>query len=360
MSKSHEIVLIPGLVNIISNVKKINWLIFGEELLDVIKPTRPLFKVKYYVVKGGINVPYGIKILGPWFVNKEEDLIYLKRSFPLTSFELVMRKIDSHSPSMLVNRAMSYLRFPTGWLLPPGLHLSSIISVKLMKEGYLPLHASSVASEDGTGLVFLALADVGKTLTAISMVKRGYKFVSEDMVVTDGRTVISCPLTNTYGFYKDISRLGFLSLKDKLGVNFNRFIKLPVLSQYLGYQISVLKYLKFIAHLESKEINNAILTKCKLGDVFLLQQSNKDSIIEADRDQLINEIKYMNMNEFWWYRDPLILAYSYFKPTYDVGRLLVMHNELISHFVDSAKRIFIVKSRHPRLFSVLIDKVMKV
>lgn len=346
--------IIPELVNIVTNVKRIPWLIFGEEVVDNFKTSRSLFTVKFIVTN---DFPYdqerrAKRVIGPYFI--EENSIYLKRRIGPISLRLTIEGLETRSPLMMVSKASFLLRFPTGWLLPPGLHLSNVITAKLLEENYLPLHASAVAWDD-EGYLFLALPDTGKTLTFIEMVKHGFKPISEDMVIYDGKYIYSCPLTNTYGQYSELARYELLSIKDRFGALINKAMTLPILPQYFGYQISVVKYLKLLSSYLHEEIQKVFVLRCKLSKIFILQLANRDMITKIEGDRLAKEIICLNRNEFWWYRDPLVIAYGYNNPEYSTKSLMKKEAQLIPRDVEA----FIVEARESAKFPELIRGIIE-
>lgn len=78
--------------------------------------------------------------------------------------------------------------------------LSDVANMLLLRNGYLTLYGSAVASEEGKkGAVFFAPPNTGKTVTAVRLCEQyGYRLVGEDVVVTDGHRLYACPWTSSY------------------------------------------------------------------------------------------------------------------------------------------------------------------
>lgn len=78
--------------------------------------------------------------------------------------------------------------------------LSDLAHVVLQKNGYLTLYASAVHYEPkNRGVVFFAPPNTGKTVTATKLSELpGYRMVGEDVVITNGETLYSCPWTSSY------------------------------------------------------------------------------------------------------------------------------------------------------------------
>lgn len=78
--------------------------------------------------------------------------------------------------------------------------LSDLANVILLKNGLLTLYASAVHFEPtNKAVVCFAPPNTGKTLTATKLCEiPGYELVGEDVIITDGQRLYSCPWTCSY------------------------------------------------------------------------------------------------------------------------------------------------------------------
>lgn len=78
--------------------------------------------------------------------------------------------------------------------------LADVANIMLLKNGHVTLYASAVYYEPGNRCVVnWAPPNTGKTLTATSLCALpGFQLVGEDVVITDGNRVFSCPWTSSY------------------------------------------------------------------------------------------------------------------------------------------------------------------
>lgn len=81
--------------------------------------------------------------------------------------------------------------------------LSDLVSGILLLNHYVPLYCSTVCVEEKLIMIFGGPA-TGKTLSAMQLIKQqNSRLLSEDVSVSDGRTVWSAPFTSTYGQHEN-------------------------------------------------------------------------------------------------------------------------------------------------------------
>ena len=79
--------------------------------------------------------------------------------------------------------------------------LFDLTTALLLKNGYLPVYASSFA-HDERGALVMAPPNTGKTLTAIRLSENPrVRLLGEDIAVTDGERIYAVPWTDTYRSY---------------------------------------------------------------------------------------------------------------------------------------------------------------
>src|SRR5690606_6387656 len=96
--------------------------------------------------------------------------------------------------------------------------LTNVAVVALIEKGFAPLHCAAVV-RGNDGIALFAPPNTGKTYTTLRLIESGWKFVSEDVAITDGSQVFGCPYTGTLeqhnrrGLYAHIRNLEQTILK---------------------------------------------------------------------------------------------------------------------------------------------------
>lgn len=158
--------------------------------------------------------------------------------------------------------------------------LSDLANMLLLKNGYLTLYASAVYYEPKNKcLVNFAPPNTGKTLTVSKLCELpGYKLVGEDVVITDGEKVYSCPWTCSYR--------GKQSVVDSAG--------------------SMRRNAKMAAP--------QIEEKCVWTDLAVLSLGEKAII--TDPHETLNRICILNGYLFGYFSTPILKLLAYFDKEY--------------------------------------------
>jgi len=142
-----------------------------------------------------------------YFLNN--DVIYYERKLgPMTlkfSYDLISKTFN-------FDKINTIIPFEIGQIWPIGLHLSNIISVDLlMNRNLLLIHGAALEYNDRT-ICILSPSRTGKTSLINSLIKKGAKYISEDIILTDGKKVYLIPPNNNSFFHNtknliDISKM---------------------------------------------------------------------------------------------------------------------------------------------------------
>lgn len=99
-----------------------------------------------------------------------------------------------------VTRYLRRLRYPISQLI------AGILQLQLMRQGFMILHGACLAAPDGEGVILAGLSNVGKTTTTLRLVRdHGFRFLSDDMFITNGITAFCFPRRLRLEYFKDIS-----------------------------------------------------------------------------------------------------------------------------------------------------------
>lgn len=182
-------------------------------------------------------------------------------------------------------------------LYPPGRHLADLTVCRLIREGFAPLHCSAVVVK-GNGIVMVAPPDVGKTYTALKLVREfaEVRVLSEDMAVTDGQTLYGCPLTASVENYGSALQLKSSSKwRSWLG----RVV--PPLHPFVANSMALMDVVD--EERTSFQADPAMV-------VFLRRGSN--GIRQLQQSEAIRRLAVTTQFEFHYLHNPLLLACAYY------------------------------------------------
>lgn len=186
--------IIPHLVSIKTGVDKINGFYLCDDF-NMYASTDTKNNFHYEVnISNDIVIPYDYEFRnGHYF--KKGDTWYYKRKVGFITLKLsynITKKIFTY------NRAYSYLPFEIGHILPPGRHLADLIVSDLFLKDYFFIRGCA-ANYHGKNMVFIAPSYNGKTSLIEKIIDRGGKFISEDYIIFEPKTmsVFPTPCLNT-------------------------------------------------------------------------------------------------------------------------------------------------------------------
>lgn len=186
--------------------------------------------------------------------------------------------------------------------------LADIANMMLLKNGYMSLYASAVHSlKQNRGVVCFAPPNTGKTITATKLCGLNeYLLVGEDIVVTDGKRVFSCPWTRSYRKEK--------TFFDSAG-SFGRVT-------------------------QSNE--NKICHVCDVTDLVVLSLGEK--MVYDDKDEVLRQALILNGYLFNYYSSPIIKILGYFNLDYCV-KWNDWADELLHSITDNSK-CYVIQSEN--------------
>lgn len=87
-----------------------------------------------------------------------------------------------------VYRYSRRLRYPIAQLC------AGLVQYSLLRSGHLIVHGACLSKDGETGIALVGLSNAGKTTTTLRLVKEnGFRFLSDDMFITDGKTALCFP-----------------------------------------------------------------------------------------------------------------------------------------------------------------------
>ncbi|MEM4680609.1 MAG: hypothetical protein QW038_02330 [Nanopusillaceae archaeon] len=100
--------------------------------------------------------------------------------------------------------------------------------------------------------------------------------------------------------------------------------------------------------------NFKIDKKAKIEKIFILERGKK-GIEELDTKEALRRILIINRNEFSYYKNPIIFAYSYFNPVLNLNELMKKEEEILKT-ISNRVECFLLKSYWPTEYIKLLIK----
>lgn len=319
-------VLVPDLLEIRSNVRNITG--FLSPLYSIANggPARISIALR---VTGGMAGPS--KRATPfgrvWGEPDADDVHYAPRLLGPLPAQLRLRALRD-SPQIGVNWTYHRLvRLRLGDVQPAGRHLADVVAVKLLQHHYTLVHAAAVAF-NGQGTLLAAPPAVGKSLTSLRALERGFSFLAEDVAIIDGERVYGLPLTASFACDIGDRELGIQSRLGRLRIRSSQWVAaaLPPLSYLLPYPS--LNVLSLASHAR-------IENQAPLRFIFILGRGPR-TLVPLSRQEALAKLLLINRSEFTYYQNNLLLGYSYFNPWLNLSDLMGREEELLAKAVRSA------------------------
>ncbi|MEM5829582.1 MAG: hypothetical protein QW040_02690 [Candidatus Aenigmatarchaeota archaeon] len=158
---------------------------------------------KYYFKIGEVKIPKEPNAKYQYYVLKNSTIYYIRKIGPVSfRFSYNLKK-----KTIIANRLSLSIPFELGQIWPIGLHLSNIIALDLLLEkNLLFIHGASLEYDQKTILIF-SPSRTGKTLLVENLLKKGAKYISEDIILTDGEKVYLLPPNDHKFFNVNIKKL---------------------------------------------------------------------------------------------------------------------------------------------------------
>jgi len=311
---------------------------------------KAIIKIELEQVKGNVEPEAGEKEkMGKFhYFNGYPDsgLIFYERSFFFKQkLQFKISGIDSNHIKVVVNK--NYMKFVKHRFMnvhSMGYILTDIINLRLMHNGFAPLHSSGIAIKD-EGFGIFAPPNTGKTLTAMTLCmdkSNGMEFFAEDLSLTDGEHFYSVPWTSTFRYYESVDSSKFSKFLNKLTD------KVSVLELFsFGKTDPITEYVDEISH------------KSQVSGIYILDRGT-EKVYDISADEAFFRINTLDRYEFNYMRAPTIIAYEYFNPKTDIEKAYAKEREILKEMIKTAKFVRVVCSDNALRYSELIKKDLKV
>jgi hypothetical protein len=274
-----------------------------------------------------------------------ENFIHYENRYKSARWSLSIEGLES---------AQTTVRIQANLLARPvlaGETLISLIRYKLAQKGYALLHASGVSIDD-KGLFFAARGGVGKTITAISSVRRGARLYGDDTVILgkDGKM---------YGFAVPFNLRFTYDIKKLLGVQFSWKTRVELALKKLISIMSFGHYRLFTILRADKVFPKAMGRSTTLTTGFIFLRGPKFEIEdEPNRSLFLHQLMHIVRFESSELIG-MLLAYRHIFPHSSVVNFWDQFYQILESATEGIRtsRVTIPKLYKPEYFENLWQKI---
>lgn len=331
-----------------TNLKKVGWS-FGQPPTtasdDEINKCRLIIRCTVDSLKDKVSQSDNLQKYHYWRGEPGRDELFYQRNFLAGSkLRLLLRGIKSGRPEIIANK--NYSRFVIGRFInlhSLGYQLTDLACALLLKRGLCALHCSGFSTGDSTVAV-IAPANTGKTLTTMrAVLHSGASFLSEDLSIIDGEYIHACPWTSTFRYYDELAMSRLLRMRMKL----IKIIPLVELIPMRGGDRKINSYIEDERIVTHKKVTHTVVLANRPGGVEVL-----------DKKRALQMIYNLNRYEFMYMKSPMLTAYSYFNPDFDIQEMEKREREIIEKLVNQTECL-LVQSKDPTKFAELVLNEIK-
>jgi hypothetical protein len=315
--------VIPNMLTLNTETKKIRNFSFGESLREQVGQS--LVNLNFFV-DNSIKKDPSLNQRYHFFWGKHNyPSVYYERRIIGKIFAKMLFEDSREFPTITINKSyLKWIRVRTNNIFPPGIHLTDIITVKLMEKGFIPLHCAGV-SFNNKGILIFAPPNTGKTLTSMLLIQNRFKFISEDITVSDGNKIYGCPFTSTFRYYKEFSSkfARWLSLTAA---------KVPFIVPFIEPKATVIG-----DYVEREKI----MAEAPISCIVILERGNR-KVENLDESEATRRILNINRYEFNYYRNPMLRAYSYFNREFNLDGFMLKEEEIMKKIIRN-KTLYLIR-----------------
>jgi len=274
----------------------------------------------------------------------KDELFYQRNFFGGTKLRLLAKGLLTNRPEVWANkRYVKHIRWRFNNLHSPGYILTDMVCALLLKKDLCALHCSAFSLGDST-VVVIAPPDTGKTLAIMRAVfDHEASFISEDLAIVDGEHIYACPWTSTFRYYDELNMSRIMAIRMKL----IKVIPVVEILPFPGTHKTIDNYIGKERILDRSGVTHLVILARRDGG---LQSMNKTDALKM--------VLNLNRYEFSYRKSPMLTAYSYFNPEFDLDALVKKEKEILAKLVDRAQCLM-VQAENPVEFAELIVRSIK-
>lgn len=269
-----------------------------------------------------------------YFTISKSDIFYERKYLGITC-KMLIKNFESDDVTIYVNKSyLFFVKFKMDNLYPVGVHLMDVFLLNILKKGDLVVHAASLHNPKlNSSFLILAPPDTGKTYSTAMLVKKGYKFVGEDLSYYEAKSdsLVCVPYTSTWGHHFSTKKFSLTSI--------------PIVNWFFT---------------EKKEIvtdlfgDDSVIDRSKLDRIYLIEKASENSLEKVEySEEFLRKLKIIQRNEFTYFKNMLVRAYEYINPI-DVDQTMKAEDDSLEKLLK-AKELYLVKGKRYDDFYKLID-----
>jgi len=277
-----------------------------------------------------------------WSIDPESGI--LAYDHPLVGWvraRLVVQDFRSEQACFSASRVYArWLRTRANQVYPPGSHITDFITAQLLLRHFSPLHCSSF-SLDNKAVVISAMSDVGKTYTVMSILKHepSTRFLSEDIAVTDGVEVVSCPCTASIESYSQFTRSPIRLVATAISRSF------PQVAPYFVTGNKTIH--SFMPPERISAIN-------RVGMISILERGPR-KVTRLDPAEATRKLLLLNRYEFSFWRNPMLIVLSYVIPGFDLDFLAQCERAVMQKLTEENPCYLVTAEGHDGFWRQVLD-----
>ncbi|MCC5860116.1 MAG: hypothetical protein JJT90_18330 [Ectothiorhodospiraceae bacterium] len=248
---------------------------------------------------------------------------------------------NPHRSTIAVNRFYhAAARITVGNVHSCGWLLRDLCNIQLLHHGYALLYAAAIRRGQ-RAILIIGLSNTGKTTTVVDLVKSGNtSFYGDDLVITNGRQLFSCPFA-----------VANMSPKKGMGLQYRatQWAKktIPFFENFgASIPYSIGDYLGMKNQAEPTEIS----------EILFLEKSEKSEQIDLSEDAATSLLISSNRTEFTYATSPVFCAAEHMGVGFEVTTLVSREAELLRDIVKRC-RCSLIRGRREE-FNAAADRAL--
>jgi hypothetical protein len=327
-----------GVLGLATNAEKVGWS-WGSVIPEGERQQFEECRLRMHLVVAELGEPSGGRY-HYFYGTPGRDCLDYDRTF-VGGRRLRMRAEDllTDQPKLTVNPTyMRWVKHRFMNLHSAGYILTDLAALSLLRNGFTPLHASAFKAGEA-GVLILAAPNTGKTLTVMTAcMELGAGFISEDLAISDGRSVFGVPWTSTFRYYSKIDD----SRRSRIA----------------GRLTQVFPPAELVPMTRSRQVDTLIsperlVTNTPITHVVILERGDRSVDATTPADALRKAVN-LNRFEFKYPVAPLLVAHEFFNPTLDIDAAAAEERRLLQDIVGNAQERLVVRSHDPNDYASLI------
>ena len=282
------------------------------------------------------------------YVNIEKNQVYYLYPLGPLRFRLLLKDLETTSPVLCVNQAYWRLPFGIGSAWPAHKHLLDIITMKLVKEGYITIHGACLSSSKGEAALIVAPSQTGKTATVLFGQKEGYRLLSDDIIVSNGIELIPA-LTQGQKLWSGLS----IRAKKGLKAYFQRIAVRTI------ERMGIDTYQPLLLGLAGSKVKDVYDKPAKLKYIIFLSSGSSDTITSMPKCEALRRLRHIQKAEFSWRFNPIVLNYEYHTGLLDLPSLEEAEDDILHTLVNNSSSCILIQSSNPNKFITLIKNIFQ-